>query len=290
MKKIWLLITALILISLISLYSFGLKPIFKNYSGIRNRIRLEELKLANYQRLLRDKNNICSNYGKMAKHLESEGTPEELTSSVLSYVENLARVSGIYVTNIRPQEINNFNTYSRINVFVTLQAGWEALLKFIYGLEQGRESFRIEKLQLIATPKDNTLNIDLKLSKDFFSLPKNSDILNIVMTSDESVQRQSVSCDYYLSQIPKRDLFKNVLGSSGNDREQSVISEADTSKDLILVGIISEGTLQAIFEDKRLQKTYILYKGDLISNMKVEDIKNDRVILDYAGKKIVFSL
>lgn len=64
------------------------------------------------------------------------------------------------------------------------------------------------------------------------------------------------------------------------------ISKEDILKDLTLLGIITGEDNQAIIEDKKTKKTQFLYKGDSIGDLKVIDIKDSEVMLDYNGERI----
>ncbi len=68
------------------------------------------------------------------------------------------------------------------------------------------------------------------------------------------------------------------------------ISRGEILGNLNLLGIISGENNQAIVEDKTLKKTYFLYKGDSFGDLKVYDIKESSVILDYNGEKIELNI
>ncbi len=55
---------------------------------------------------------------------------------------------------------------------------------------------------------------------------------------------------------------------------------------LNLLGIITGDNNQAIIEDKGEKKTFFLYKGDTLGELRVYDIKDSAVILEYKGEKI----
>jgi hypothetical protein len=57
-----------------------------------------------------------------------------------------------------------------------------------------------------------------------------------------------------------------------------------------LLGVIRGDNDQAIIEDKTLKKTFFLYKGDLLGELKVYDIKDSAVILEYKGEKTEIKL
>ena len=68
------------------------------------------------------------------------------------------------------------------------------------------------------------------------------------------------------------------------------ISREEILGNLNLLGIITGDNNQAIIEDKTLKKTYFLYKGDSFGDLKVYDIKESAVILDYKGEKIELNI
>jgi len=91
--------------------------------------------------------------------------------------------------------------------------------------------------------------------------------------------------EFYLEGITKRQLFSSVSGQQDIAGAPQDAQSLDLIKDLNLVGVVSGKTPQAIIEDKRVQKTYYLSKGQFISNFMVEDIQQGKVILSYKGQR-----
>ncbi|MFH1621953.1 MAG: type II secretion system protein N [Candidatus Omnitrophota bacterium] len=114
-----------------------------------------------------------------------------------------------------------------------------------------------------------------------FSIPiKNN--LKIAATKDKAKPYE-----YYSQEISKRTLF-NI--KSPEFRAERVIPAGQTFKELIrelqLLGVVFGDNLQVIIEDKRLQKTYFLYPGDYLGEIKVEEVYPDRVILEFNGERV----
>ena len=59
----------------------------------------------------------------------------------------------------------------------------------------------------------------------------------------------------------------------------------DISERIGLVGIITGDKPQAIIEDKKAQKTYYMSKGQSFDGYVVEEIYDDKVIINYEGRK-----
>lgn len=96
----------------------------------------------------------------------------------------------------------------------------------------------------------------------------------------------------YTETIGKRELFKTQQTESRAERVFGGQSESayDKLKDLSLIGIIAGEKPQAVIEDKKIQKTYFLYEGQMVNQMKVEEILEDRVILNFNGEKLELTL
>lgn len=93
--------------------------------------------------------------------------------------------------------------------------------------------------------------------------------------------------NYYLTSFNK-NIFSDTSNTGENYyRDINTIDDidpADILKDINLLGIVSGEKPQAIIEDKKTQKTYFLNKGDSFGQVKVLEIKEGKVLLDYRGK------
>ena len=85
---------------------------------------------------------------------------------------------------------------------------------------------------------------------------------------------------------------KNIFGQAEQESAQAhaVMAAEDAAGNIGLVGIIAGDNPQAVIEDKKSQKTYYMTKGESFNGFIVEEITQNRVILDYQGKKIALSL
>ena len=79
---------------------------------------------------------------------------------------------------------------------------------------------------------------------------------------------------------------RTVFGPGGAAAPEDVSGSGGMAEQVGLVGIIAGDNPQAIIEDKKAQKTYYLNKGQSFNGYVVEDILEDKVVLDYEGKKI----
>ncbi|MFH0772069.1 MAG: hypothetical protein V1933_05565 [Candidatus Omnitrophota bacterium] len=95
----------------------------------------------------------------------------------------------------------------------------------------------------------------------------------------------------YSRVITERELFKP---QRSEPQAEKIYSNQpltyDGFKNLSLIGIIGGENPQAIVEDKENGKSYFLFKGQTINQMKVEDILEDRVIFDFNGQRFELTL
>ena len=100
-------------------------------------------------------------------------------------------------------------------------------------------------------------------------------------------EKETKPYSYYEQEISKRDLFQS---GPLKPKYKKVIPAGLTFKELIknlhLLGIVSGEKLQVIIEDKKLRKTYFLYVGDYLGEVKVEGIHSESVILEYKGERV----
>jgi type II secretory pathway component PulC len=90
--------------------------------------------------------------------------------------------------------------------------------------------------------------------------------------------------EFYLEGIKSKQIFSSASRPEETARPASAAS-ADLIKGINLVGIISGDRPQAIIEDKIMQKTYYVAKGQFVGAFQVEDIQEGKVILSYRGER-----
>lgn len=88
--------------------------------------------------------------------------------------------------------------------------------------------------------------------------------------------------DYYLG-AGQENLFSSFVQEEAGGAQERMVTEL--TKDLNVVGILAGEKQQAIIEDKRSQKTFYVSKGEYVGEFMVEEILDNKVILNYNGKR-----
>jgi len=166
-----------------------------------------------------------------------------------------------------------------------------------------------------STPEEKLLNLikkdqsKTKIGKDLKIFTKVNIILSgiigivaIIFLADVFIFKDNSSEEIALDIQAK--MFQAQPQLSTNEKEAEIPAQNMTEKEVVvkkiskeeilgnlnLLGIITGDNNQAIIEDKTLKKTFFLYKGDSIGELKVYEIKNSVVILDYKGERIELNI
>lgn len=97
------------------------------------------------------------------------------------------------------------------------------------------------------------------------------------------IAKEARPYEFYLQGLGQRQIFSSQASPGGAAALSA--ADADLIKDINLVGIISGDNPQAVIEDKKIQKTYYLNKGQFMGELQIEDIREGKIILNYKGQR-----
>jgi hypothetical protein len=90
---------------------------------------------------------------------------------------------------------------------------------------------------------------------------------------------------YYSKEINKRRLFKGVSPQQKSSSADTAGNSAKTlAADFQLIGLAAGENPQVIIQNKKTRQSYFLYEGQSQDNLKVEEITENKVKLDYNGE------
>lgn len=126
----------------------------------------------------------------------------------------------------------------------------------------------------------------IKPYKNIKSLVSRTVAEEALKTAGTQVEPAAMARDYnsYSSVISGKSVFGQPQGQPQGPSGDIALS-GDISDTIGLVGIVAGDSPQAIIEDKKSNKTYYLIKGQSFNGYLVDEILEDRVILDCDGKK-----
>jgi len=91
---------------------------------------------------------------------------------------------------------------------------------------------------------------------------------------------------HYLEMVQRRNIFSPIALKEVEKPEVKEKQLQEMSSDLSLVGISLDEEPVAMIENKKEEKTYFLKEGDKIGEFEIENIQENKVILNFKGKKI----
>ena len=136
------------LIALAIVYSFVIEPLYKQYTALNQEIRLKQVRLAKNLRLLQEKDVIRQEFKKYSPRFKPQGSEEEEMASVLTEIEKIGKVTGIYLRDVKPKKINNQDFYKIITVEIKFQGTMQTLANFIYRLQNSTLLLKPNQLQI----------------------------------------------------------------------------------------------------------------------------------------------
>lgn len=110
---------------------------------------------------------------------------------------------------------------------------------------------------------------------------------NLLAEEKSQIVLEEKTLDSYLKTANRDEVFKQ---GSFNSSNLALAVATDIAKDLVLVGIISGASPQAVIEDKKAGKTYYVAKGQFIGQYLLEDILEGKIILKSNGQSFELTI
>ena len=112
-----------------------------------------------------------------------------------------------------------------------------------------------------------------------------------LLYKEQNSPSMNVNIGELIANAAKRNIFK--LSAQGNEAEallgqtpkQQSFAEAGRPSNVKLVGIIWTDNPQAMLEDTKEQKTYLVNAGDNIGDLKVKKVFSDKIILSKGAQE-----
>ncbi|MCX5701899.1 MAG: hypothetical protein NTW64_02820 [Candidatus Omnitrophica bacterium] len=122
---------------------------------------------------------------------------------------------------------------------------------------------------------------------------KSKNLLNLEDKTENSTQAATIqpvasllrASSYYLEKVRERDIFR-MAPKKQTDIKIVTSKIIEATKNFKLVGIAWSDDPDVMIEETVSKRTFFLKKGQMISNVKLEGVFKDRVILSYEGEEI----
>lgn len=149
-RERWLFYLAIIFIVGIVSLIVVVEPIWTEWQELNKEIYTEERQLLKNLKILAQKEQISKLYDKYAKNIRMKGSVEEETAVILREIENIARTSKTYITDIKPHKVKDMDFYKEYYVELEAEGNIASLAKFIYDLQTSKQILKVRHLRLNA--------------------------------------------------------------------------------------------------------------------------------------------
>ncbi|MBN1872576.1 MAG: hypothetical protein JW800_08390 [Candidatus Omnitrophica bacterium] len=135
-------------------YTLIIEPLVSRWRKLEEDIRDKEVLLVKHSKIIRDKGKLENIHKEYAKYFQGGSlTKEEESALALSNIEEIARRTNTYITNIKPLTAKDFDNYSKLTFRVTIECDISSLTKFIYDLQSSEQLMKIDSVVLRAKEK-----------------------------------------------------------------------------------------------------------------------------------------
>ncbi|MDO8662642.1 MAG: hypothetical protein Q7K98_05425 [Candidatus Omnitrophota bacterium] len=163
-EKNILLLTSAVIIFGLSLRTI-IAPLLTKNEALNKEIKLTQLKLKKYLRLVNQKESLQGAYAKISANANIPIEGEDVSTSILSQIENLAKNSNLNIIDIRPESQKNLSSSKESYVELRTEGDMESCLKFIYNIENSLALLEVKKSQLRAKPGSSNLEGNFLISQ-----------------------------------------------------------------------------------------------------------------------------
>lgn len=130
--------SAIVLIAVV--YALIIRPVSARWVNLNNQIRSKINALEKDYRILANEQLLRSEYAKFSKYAKPSKSEEEAVADTLAYIENVSRNDSCFIINIKPIGVTNAGSYKEILIDVTAEANIEQFSKFLYDIENPRDT------------------------------------------------------------------------------------------------------------------------------------------------------
>jgi len=144
-------------ISLTILDRLIVNPVLSKMRSLDEGIKQEITRIKRDLHILAQKDRIIKESKKYARYSIEDTPEEEITTSLLKEIENLANENSVYLIDIKPSGIKEETVYSKYFVKISCEAQMEQIINFMYNIEKSSNLLNIEQYNI--TPKSEGSSI-----------------------------------------------------------------------------------------------------------------------------------
>jgi hypothetical protein len=133
-------------------------PLLRANDRLNREITVVRAKVRTYLSLIARRDEIRARYRAVAANAAAPVAAADPMVGALTQLENIARASGVTITDVRPQSSGSLTAGLReIAVEIKAEGNMEGFVKFTYDLEHSLALLRVRRFQLAVKPGSSLL-------------------------------------------------------------------------------------------------------------------------------------
>ncbi|MFH1339457.1 MAG: type 4a pilus biogenesis protein PilO [Candidatus Omnitrophota bacterium] len=132
-------------------------PVLSKVRSLSEEIREEKAQIKKDLHILAQKERVIEESKKYARYSIQDLSTEEVTTSLLKEIGDLANKTGVYLLDIKPTGVKEGTVFRKYYVSLSCEAQMEQIINFMYSLESSNSLLRVEKYNI--SPKSEGSSI-----------------------------------------------------------------------------------------------------------------------------------
>lgn len=145
-REQFLFLAAMLLVAFFLAYAFAILPAYDRYKHEGALIHEKNQRLAMMQRKLDRADLMESRYRAVKERMDRDRERKVTPQQLFADIQTLAGPMGVTITGVDPLPRKEYNFYEEHTVLVDIETGLEALVDFLYEIENGDAPLQVQRL------------------------------------------------------------------------------------------------------------------------------------------------
>ena len=129
-------------------YTFVYQPLKSELESMDQQISIQQEKKENNLVKIKEGQGLEEKYKSYIEEYKQSGTNEQVMSSLISEIENVAGQLNLHISDLKPQRVAKEEYWNNFSISVTLESSLSDAMHFLYILQDNKHLFRVEELRL----------------------------------------------------------------------------------------------------------------------------------------------
>ena len=134
-----------------------LSPVLWKMKTLDEQIQNERTRIKRDIHIIAQKDRIIEQSNKYAEYSTKDLSTEEITTSFLKEIGNLANETSVYLIDIKPAGTKKEDVYRKYFVDISCEGQMEQIINFMYSIENSNNLLKIEKYNINPKTEESSI-------------------------------------------------------------------------------------------------------------------------------------